>query len=134
MIVVVDTSALLRLFIPDGPIPDGLTRALREAERGEGGLLAPELILPEAAQVLRKKHREGILSREEMEELLECILSLPIKLFGHRALIRRASALAREENLTVYDSLFLSLAEAKNGRLITADRALVRTAEKLELL
>jgi predicted nucleic acid-binding protein len=133
MIVVIDTSALLRLFIPDGPIPAGLTRALREAERGEGALLAPELIQPEAAQALRKKHREGILSREEMEELLECILSLPIKLFGHRALIRRASALAREDKLTVYDSLFLALAEAKNARLLTADRALAKAAEKLEL-
>ncbi len=133
MNVVLDTSALLRLFIPDGPIPEGLNRALREAERGEGALLAPELILPEAAQVLRRKNQEGLLTGEEMEELLDCILSLPIKLFGHRALIRRAAALAREVNLTVYDALFLALSEAASGRLITADKSLRQAAGKLGL-
>lgn len=133
MMVVVDTSALLRLFIPDGPIPEGLTRLLREAERGESALLAPELILPEAAQVLLKKSRQGLLTRVETEELLECIVSLPIKLFGHKALIRRASALAREHKLTVYDALFLALAEEKNAKLITADQILQKAANKLGL-
>lgn len=134
MIVVVDTSALLRLFIPNGPIPDGLTRALREAERGEGALLAPELILPEAAQVLHKKYKQGLLNLEEVEELLNLIISLPIRLFGHKPLLRRAVALARDQKLTVYDALFLALAEGKNGRLITADRVLRESAKRLELL
>jgi hypothetical protein len=31
MIAVVDTSAVLRLFIPDGPIPDGLEAFFRGA-------------------------------------------------------------------------------------------------------
>ena len=92
MIVVVDTSALLRLFIPDGPIPEGIESALREAERGNDILLAPELILPEAAQVLLKKKKQGLLTREEMGELLDCIISLPIRLFRDRKSTRLNSS------------------------------------------
>jgi len=60
MTVVVDTSALLRLFIPDGPVPAGMESALRHAERGNNLLLAPELILAEAAQVLLKNRKRGL--------------------------------------------------------------------------
>ncbi len=34
MIGVVDTSALIRLFVPDGPLPDGFNEFLRGVERG----------------------------------------------------------------------------------------------------
>ena len=33
MIGVVDTSALIRLFVPDGPLPDGFEDFLRGVER-----------------------------------------------------------------------------------------------------
>ena len=133
MSVVVDTSALLRLFIPDGPIPDGMESALREAERGNTALLAPELILAEAAQVILKKNKEGILTLEEMRELLDSISSLPIRLFKHKPIIPRSVELALEHKLTVYDALFLALAEGKNSTLITADRLLQRAAKKMGL-
>jgi len=129
MSVVVDTSALLRLLLPDGPIPDGMESALREAERGNTALLAPELILAEAAQVLLKKIK-GDLTLEEMGELLGCISSLPIRLFRHKPIIQRSVELALEHKLTVYDAIFLALAEGKNSRLITADRLLQRAAKK----
>jgi len=34
MIAVVDTSAVLRLFIPDGPVPNGLEAFFRGVEAG----------------------------------------------------------------------------------------------------
>ncbi len=133
MSVVVDTSALLRLFIPDGPIPDGMESALREAERGNTALLAPELIIAEAAQVILKKNKLGILTLEEMRELLDCVISLPIRLIKHKPIIQRSVELALEHKLTVYDALFLALAEGNNSRLITADRLLQRAAKKMRL-
>ncbi len=49
MIGVVDTSALIRLFVPDGPLPDGFNEFLRGVERGFNMAIAPELLLAEAA-------------------------------------------------------------------------------------
>ncbi len=133
MSFVIDTSALLRLFIPDGPIPDGMESALREAERGNTALLAPELIIAEAAQVLLKKNKMGVLTQKEMGELLDCITSLPIRLFKHKPIIQHSVELALEHKLTVYDALFLALADGKKSSLITADRLLLRAAKKMGL-
>jgi hypothetical protein len=52
MIGVVDTSALIRLFVPDGSLPDGFDEFLRGVERGLNTAIAPELLLAEAANVI----------------------------------------------------------------------------------
>ncbi len=130
---VVDTSALIRLYIPDGPVPAGLTGALQHAERGDAGLIAPELILAESGQVLHKKRTQNLLSDEEVTAILDGILCLPIRLFSHHDLIGPACDLALERNLTVYDALFLSLAKRHGALLVTADEKLRRVAGELDL-
>lgn len=61
MIGIIDTSALLRLFMPDGPIPKGLERFFFGVEQGSNVALAPELLTAEAANVLNKKLKAGLL-------------------------------------------------------------------------
>ena len=87
---VVDTSAFMRLYIPDGPIPEGLESAFRNAERGNDSLIAPELILAECGQVLHKKRAQHALTDEELNALLNSILDLPIRLFAHGDLLTPA--------------------------------------------
>ena len=123
--VVVDTSALVRLYVPDGPVPEGLEEALESAWRGDVLLLAPELLLAEVGQVLRKKERAGVLTREECDEILDAVLALPLEVLPHRPLLVDALALARETGLTVYDALFLVLARSRGADLISADMQLV---------
>jgi len=131
--VVLDSSALVRLLLPDGPIPPGAEEALRRAERDEMTLLAPELILVESAHVLHKKRQQGYINADEQKELLADMLSVPLRLFGHPLLVTRALALAQEQAISVYDAFFLALAEKNNVRLITADAKLLRVAERLHL-
>ena len=133
MIYVIDTSALMRFFIPDGPLPVSLEPALRNAAKGEASLIAPELILAESGQVLHKKRRQKLLEADELDALLDSLLDLPIQLYGHRNLLRSACALATESGLTVYDALFLALAIRHNASLITADDVLRRAADQLDL-
>jgi predicted nucleic acid-binding protein len=121
---VVDTSALVRLYVPDGPLPDRLELAIDLAWRGEAMLLAPELALAEAAQVLCKKERGGFLSSEESDAIRGEMVDLPIDYCGHRDLIDAAVAITRARELTVYDALFVALAEAHRAELLTADRRL----------
>ena len=126
--VVVDTSALVRLYIPDGPVPDGLEDAVESAWRGDVVLLAPDLLLAEVGQVLRKKEQAGFMSQEECDAVLDAVLALPLELVSHRSLIVDALAAARETGLTVYDALYMALAKArgKGTRLISADERLAR--------
>lgn len=124
--IVVDTSALLRLFIPDGPIPDQLEDRIAEASRHDAILLAPSLILAEATQVLLKKERSGFLSGEEADLIRSAILGVPMETVSERDLVESAHAIAREEKLSVYDALFFALARERHAELITADRKLAR--------
>lgn len=133
MIGVVDTSALIRLFVPDGPLPDDFEGFLRGVERGLNIAIAPELLLADAANVLNKKHLAGELSETESDQLLSDILAVPIRFFPHRPILVRALELARVHNLTVYDTLYLALAEEHGAVIFTGDRKLLTVAARLQL-
>ena len=122
--LVLDTSAVMRPYLPDGPLPDGLTGAIDEGFHGRATLLAPELLLVEAGQVLRKKESRGELTLDESLEVMDALLDLPIRLVSHRDLVGPAAELARVHRLSVYDGVFLALAVAQDATLITADRTL----------
>ena len=133
MISVVDTSALIRLFVPDGPLPNNFEGFLRGVERGLNIAIAPELLLAETANVLNKKYLSGELSESESDQLLSDILSVPIRFFPHRPILVRAVELARAHNLTVYDTLYLALAEEHGAVIFTCDRELSAVASQLHL-
>lgn len=122
---VIDSSALVRLYIPDGPIPDGLEDAIESAWRAESVAMAPELALVEVGQVLHKKLKSGLLSEAEADEILSAVLDLPLELIGHRELLPHAVDRARRFGITVYDALFLALALEHRARLISADDQLL---------
>jgi predicted nucleic acid-binding protein len=129
-VAVIDTSALLRLFIPDGPVPAGLEDLVASASRSDAVLLAPGTALAESGQVLRKKERAGLLSTEDADEILAAILELPLDVVSDRDLVTEALRIARELGLTVYDALFFALAKRKHADLITADHDLAKAWRK----
>ena len=129
-IVVLDTSAIIRLYVPDGPIPDGLEENIKSAWKGDTALIVPELALAEVAQVLWKKEQAGYIKPSETDEILSAVLELPLEIVGHYDILPDALSMARRHKLTVYDSLFLALAWKKDGRLITADKRLGNGFEK----
>ena len=133
MIGVIDTSALLRLFIPDGDVPTGLHAFVGNAERGLHQAIAPELLAAETANVVLKKQRAGELSDSEAGEMLRDIMALPIRLMPHRPLVDVAYQQARQLRLTVYDALFLALAVERGAVLFTADGALAKAARTMRI-
>ena len=133
MMWVIDTSALIRLFVPDGPLHPEVETAFNRAASGADLVLAPQLLLAEAANVLLRKRRRGELSAQELGELLQAVESLPIRLCEHESLLLPACALAEAHGLTAYDALYLALAERHGAHLITSDEALDKVARDLGL-
>ena len=80
-IIVPDTSALARLYVPDGPIPEGLEEAVNAAWRGEIALVVPELALAEFVQVLWKKEQAGYLRSLEVDEIVAAFMNFLSKLW-----------------------------------------------------
>ena len=133
MMWVIDTSALIRLFVPDGPLHAEVETAFNRAASGADVLLAPHLILIEAANVLLRKQRRDELSMQELQELLSAIDSLPIRLCDHGPLLQPACILAEAHGLSAYDALYLALAERHGARLITNDNTLEKVARSCGL-
>lgn len=83
-------------------------------------LLAPELLVAEAASALTKKVRAGEFPRgglaaalDELDYLLEIVSS--------RSLMLGAQALSLEFGTSIYDCVYLALAQREGARLLTAD-------------
>lgn len=134
MIAVIDTSAVIRLYIPDGPIPEGFESFMQGVESGQNFAIAPELMLVEVGNVLNKKSLRGELSNDEVKELMQLILKLPIQYFSHTDLMLDAVEVAIEHKLTVYDALFVALAKNKGATLFSGDKEMLKIAKKMQLL
>jgi predicted nucleic acid-binding protein len=87
-----------------------------------GRLWAPHLLWVEVGNTLWKRYRRREASVEEVRWMLADVRSLPVTTFAHRPLLPAALDLAISLEQTVYDCLYLALAEARNSIVVTADR------------
>lgn len=130
MIAVLDTSALIRFYIPDGPMPEGIEAFMAELDRGVATALIPGLIWVEAASVLLKKINRGEIADREAIELMQLWRNLPLKEIETSESILEILKLARHENLSSYDATYLYLAIQHHAVLFTADDLLAKAAKR----
>lgn len=125
---VIDTSALLRLYLADGLLPAALEPAMAHGSTGAATLLVPDLCLLECASVLRKQVLRGTMTSEESMALLADLLLLPLRTVAAVELVCDAFELALRHSLSVYDATYLALALRHGAQLITADGDLATAA------
>jgi predicted nucleic acid-binding protein len=116
--LVVDASVIVDLILDMPPHAASIGERLRT----EPGLAAPHLLDAEVASVLRNRVLRGKLPSAGALTALADFVALPIERFPQTALLSRAFEL--RDNASVYDALYLALAEALDARLLTRDRRL----------
>lgn len=117
-----DTSVVVKWFILEEDSEKAAN--LRQAHgRDELLLHAPDILLMELANALRYS---PLVSAEEIPQALRLFSDLEISIvpFDLRVLISSTS-LSHEHDLAVYDAYLLSLAQAMEIPLITADRKIL---------
>jgi len=130
--LVIDASVLIKFYVPE-VLSDRAERLLASVEKGDIDLLAPDLIYPEAGNILWEKQRLKELTRSEVEEITNAILSLSLKIEASRTLLPLAVEVAITYGVTVYDASYLSLAKVYETTLITADRKIFNVLAKTDL-
>ena len=115
--IVVDASAMIDALIV-GPRSAAVMQRLRQ----EQTFAAPHLLDVEVAQVSRRLVRTGQLAPANALAALANLIALPITRYPHTRLIARAFAV--RNNVTVYDGIYIALAEALKIPLITCDAKL----------
>lgn len=117
--LIVDASCLYEV-IAATPRAEGI-RARLAAEQD---LAAPQVIDAEILGVVRRHEIEGRLDATAAAQAIEDLRDWPAERFGHRGLIRRAWEL--RATVRTWDALYVALAEALDGTLLTSDRRLAR--------
>lgn len=123
MTVVVDASVLVAALVDDADTGEWSARALRA-----NPLAAPELVLFEAANVLRRLSSGGILSVQLAGLAHHDLLLLDLTLWPYGALAQ--TAWARRGSLSMYDASYIALAVQLDVPLVTLDERLARTARR----
>jgi predicted nucleic acid-binding protein len=119
MALIVDASVAIKWFI-DEPGSDLARRLWRD----EPELVAPDLIIPEVCNAAWRKVRLGQSEPAQAREIALRLQRGVLELRPTAALAPRAIELALDLDQPVYDCFYLSLAEAEQAKLVTADRRL----------
>lgn len=88
--------------------------------------VAPDLLLPECANILWKKAQRSELSKDEALLAARLLMVADIELVSARALLEPATRIAIELQHPAYDCVYLALAESRGCRMVTADERWLR--------
>ena len=119
MNAVVDASAVIAALVDSGPHGEWA-----ESVVAANALAAPELVLAEATNILRRLEQAETISRIEANGAHVDLLGMDIELFPFAPFARRVWEL--RGNLTSYDAWYVALAEALDCPLLTLDLKLGR--------
>ncbi len=120
--LVVDASVGLKWYLDETH-----AAAARLLLNGKDELSVPHLFFTEIGNVLWKRWRRRQISAQVVVAALEAIEAVGLTVWTDRNLLWDAVAIALRRGCSVYDSLYLALADKIDGRLVTADRRLVNT-------
>ncbi|MFN0205916.1 MAG: type II toxin-antitoxin system VapC family toxin [Planctomycetota bacterium] len=123
--IVVDASVIVAILLRAEPM-DHLAQRLDEAR---GILHAPHLLDVEVYQALRRFSLADEIELTRCAEAQKDFYGLPIIRYPHTDLLERAWEL--RSNLTIYDGIYVALAEALDAQLWTQDSKLAKAVRKL---
>jgi predicted nucleic acid-binding protein len=115
--LVVDASVVLKWFLPEA-----LSEAALRLAASDRVFLAPELLGAEVANALWKKQLRREVEGTYAAGILENLRRVAIETFTLMPLLPAAFAIASAAGHSVYDCLYLALADRENCPVVTADR------------
>lgn len=124
MRAVIDSSVAIKWVLPETDTPKAV-RLRNEFRRGMHDLLAPDVFPVEVAHSLTRAERKKLIQPPAAVKRLNNVLSFPPKLHPYLPLLPRAAMISSRTAQSVYDCLYVVLAEREGCELITADQKLI---------
>ena len=121
MTVVIDASAMVAALADSDYIGDWAAGIVRQET-----VAAPELLLPEVANALKRLEIAGRLSTSNARYALEDLLSSRVSLHPYAPYAQRVWEL--RFNLTTYDAWYVAMAESMDCPLATLDLKMARAS------
>jgi predicted nucleic acid-binding protein len=115
--LIVDASCLFEVVAGGAHAEPVRQRLARDPDHA-----APHVIDAEVLGIIRREHLLGRLDRTAATQAVEDLRDWPGERYGHRLLVDRAWEL--RDRVRSWDALYVALAEALDGTLVTLDRRL----------
>ncbi len=128
-LLVVDASVALKWVVGE-PDSDAAAQLLTELAAGSLSLIAPDHVVGEVGNGLRKRVAQQVLTAEEARDALEALSDLGLELVSDSTRWFRCLSAALNWQLTTYDALYVLLAQDLESELVTADARLVDAARR----
>jgi len=122
--LVVDSSVAVKWVISE----DGTDDAIRL--RSGFQLSAPELLLPECANVLWKKTQRGDITPDQSLLFAKVLSQAEVELVSMKSLFEDSLRLANDLGHPAYDCAYIALALDRKCPFVTADQRLVRAVRR----
>ncbi len=113
---VIDASVAIKWFVPEIH-----SDAALRAQHSGTHLHIPAFMVLELGNVLTKKIRRNELTPRDGETILKELKHLPLQRHADERLFTAAYQLALDTRRSLYDCLYLALAETVDGIMVTAD-------------
>lgn len=114
---IVDASVAAKWFLPEE-----FASSARRVLAGTNEMHAPELFRLEMDSILCRHIRRGQLSVTEGDQIRAALATFPIQHAPNEMLRDAAYGMANQMRCSPYDCLYLALAVAQRGQMVTADR------------
>lgn len=125
--LVVDASIAAKWFLPEDD-----SQQAEALLRGRFRLIAPDLLWTEVANVLWKIARRGSITPAEAAQILREASAMPVEIMESMPLLPDALRIATTADRSVYDSLYVALADRERCAMVTADRKLINALAATE--
>lgn len=125
MTLVVDASVAVKWFAREV-----LTDRARELLSSPDELLAPDWLMVEAASTFWKKIKQSEMLEVHAERHIEDLPLFFSRKYSTRELLPEAFRLAVRLKHSVYDCIYVALAQREGAALVTADVELARAVER----
>ena len=124
--LVVDCSVAAKWILLE-PGREEALRLLERWELGEVRLIAPDLLLAEFASLIAKRSRRKQLSAEQARNAFHFMVRCLPRTFDTRLRLALALDISLQHRLSVWDSVYIALAQEHDCALVTADQRLFRS-------
>lgn len=124
--LIVDTSVVAKLYLEDEQFTDNALELFQRYAQGRVDLVAPFLIYYELPNAILQAAYQRRLDLNRAREAIEAFFALGLPTIGGdeatgKSMIRAAADVALQYRCSLYDAVFLVVAEALDAPLITAD-------------
>lgn len=131
-LLVIDASVALKWVVTE-PGSDEASALLTEMADDAVSLVAPEHLVGEVGNGLRKRVAQGVLVAEDAIAALDAVAALNLEFIGGPERWLRSLPAALDWGVTTYDALYVLLALDLGAELITADVRLADSARSKSL-